>query len=100
MWLVMALGVAARFLTKYIITKALLVLGLGFVSYQGVGALVDNLEAALISEFNTLPGVVYEIAALCGVDVAITIVISTLTVSMTIRGVSAGAKILTTVGRV
>ena len=97
--LIILFGIAARFLTKYIVTKAMLVLGLGFVSYTGVDLLVDNIEAQLLSQYSGLPANVWAMASLCGLDVAITIVVSAMALSLQIRLISAGAKMLTRLGR-
>ena len=99
MWLVAILGVAARYLTKYVVTKGMLVLGLGFVTYTGVQTFVDNLETELMAQFNGLPADAFNLAAMCGIDVAITIIISALVMSITIRGISTGARMLTSIGR-
>jgi len=97
--LLIVLGVAARFLVKYIITKTLLVLGLGFVTYLGIDVLVDNIEAQLLSQFGGLPADIWNMASMAGLDVAITIIISAMALSLQIRLISAGAKMLTSIGR-
>jgi len=51
----MMMGVAASFLTRYIVTKVMLATGLGFVTYLGVDTLVDVLEAQLLSSYGSLP---------------------------------------------
>jgi len=99
MSLIIILGVALRYVLKYAVTKTLLVLGLGFVTYTGVGSLVDQLETALMNQYGQLTSDLWNVMSLCGIDVVITILISTLTLSMTIKGMVAGAKILTNLGR-
>ena len=97
--LIILFGIAARFLTKYIVTKAMLVLGLGFVTYTGIGSLVDNIETQILSQYSGLPANVWAMASLCGLDVAITIVISAMALSLQIKLITAGAKLLTRMGR-
>ena len=97
--LVVMLGIAARFLVKYIVTKTLLLLGLGFVSYLGVSTLVDEFETLILANYGSLESSMWQMASLCGLDVSITIVISALALSMQIKIVVAGAKMLTSIGR-
>jgi len=93
------LGVAASFLTRYIVTKVMLAVGLGFVTYLGVDTLVDVLETQLLTSYGNLPAYAWQMASLCGLDIAITILVSTLALSMQIKMIVAGAKILTNIGR-
>lgn len=97
--LLIVIGVAARFLLKYMVTKAMLVLGLGFVSYLGVDTMVEQIESYIMTQYSGLPADAYAFASLAGLDVAVTIIISTLLLSMQIKLLSAGTKLLTRVGR-
>lgn len=97
--LVIAIGVACQYIIKYAITKVLLVLGLGFVSYLGVDSLVDNIEAQLMSNYGSLESTMWNMASLCGLDVSITILVSALALSLQIKMIVAGAKFLTRLGR-
>ena len=97
--LVLLLGVAASFLTRYMVTKAMLLLGLGFVTYTGIGALVDNIEAQILANYAGMESTMWAMASLCGLDVSITIVISALALSLQIKLIVAGAKMFTRIGR-
>jgi len=97
--LVIMLGVAVQYILKYAVTKIMLVLGLGFVTYTGIGSLVDNLETALLNHYGSMSADVWNMATLCGLDVSLTILVSALALSLQIKGMVAGAKILSNIGR-
>jgi len=99
MSLIIIIGIALRFILKYVVTKMFLVLGLGFVTYTGIGSLVDNLENALLSQYSSLDSDMWNMVSLCGIDVMIMIIFLILTLSLTIKGMVAGAKMLTSLGR-
>lgn len=97
--LIILFGGVARVLVKYVITKALLVLGLGFVTYLGIDTLVSNIETQVLSNYGSLSADIWNMVTLCGLDVSVTIILSALALSLQIKVVVAGAKMLTNVGR-
>lgn len=88
--IVIAIAVAARWLIKYTITKALLFLGLGYITYLGIDVVFEEAEQAIYLHLNELTQDALSYALLCGVDEYIQIVFSAFTTSLLIRGISAG----------
>jgi len=90
--LVAIFGVAIKYLAAYAVARIFLALGLSYVVYQGMDTLMTNAQANITSQFGALGGSIYQIAAMCGVDVAITILFSAIAVKLLINGFSGGAK--------
>lgn len=88
--LVIALAVAVRWLLKYTITKSLLFIGLGYVTYLGIDVVFENAEAAVWMSLDGLPAEAFSYALLCGIDVYISLVFSAFTTGLLVRGISAG----------
>lgn len=90
--IVIAIAIATRWLLKYTITKALLFLGLGYVTYLGIDVVFDQIEAEVMGNFTSMQADVYNLLVLCGVDVYLTLTLSAFTLYLTIKGVSAGVS--------
>jgi hypothetical protein len=99
MWLVAIIGVAIRFLVKYLITKSLLYLGFGFLAYTGIETLMDQLESQVMGAYASLPSMVWQIVSLCGLDVAITIILSALAMVLQVRVLGKAGALLVNLGR-
>ena len=57
-----------------LIARIMLSLGIGVVSYIGMGVVLDYLFDQLITSFNTLPAQLLHLAALMKMDVAVNII--------------------------
>lgn len=75
----------------YAITRVLLALGLSYVAIQGFDQVETYFMTEIQSNFGALPAAVFEIMALAGVDVFITIIFSCITVRLIMNGLAQGA---------
>lgn len=73
--IIAAAGGALAFLAVPIITRILLSLGIGVVSFIGISIVFDFAIAQLVSSFNGLPAKAVAMAAIMKVDVAANIII-------------------------
>jgi cell division protein FtsX len=76
----------------YAVTKVLVALGLSYVVYQGIDVLFESAEAQIYASFGALPADLYGFLLLCGVDVAITILMSAFAAKLLLAGFQAGSK--------
>ena len=90
--LVAVLATAARWLLKYMITKAMVMLGIGYVSFTGIDALFTTIENEIWNSYNSLPGDIWSLVTLCGFDVYISVVLSAFSAYMVIKGLQAGVR--------
>lgn len=65
--------------------RALLALGIGFVSYQGIDLGVQSLAQNVISSFQGLPAQLVRFLAFMWIDKAITVLISAVTVALSFK---------------
>lgn len=59
-----------------LVKKALLALGIGFLTYQGIDALVGDIQGNISASFGQLPATIYAYLAMAGVFKAIGIILS------------------------
>lgn len=90
--IVIAIAIAARWLLKYTITKALIFLGLGYVTYLGIDVVFDNAEAAVWASLDGLPAEAFSYVLLVGLDVYVSLVFSAFATGLLVRGISAGTS--------
>jgi len=89
--LVAVIGVALSYLTKFFITKALLALGLGYVSFIGISEVHEWFETQFIFAYNALPPDIYALATLAGLDDAIKIIMSSFATAWGIKTIGAAS---------
>ena len=65
--------------------RALLALGIGFVSYQGIDLGVQSLAQNIITSFQGLPAQLVRFLAFMWIDKAITVLISAVTVALSFK---------------
>lgn len=73
--------------------KVLLSLGFGAITYTGLTATLDYLKGQVLTAIGGLPAEVVSMLAYMKVGVALSIIISAITVRMTLDGLSAGGSI-------
>ena len=56
------------FALPWLIDRGLKLLGIGLVAYFGVGALVDQFEGYVMTQFDSLPADIFALLVLAGVD--------------------------------
>ena len=74
------------------------VFGVGFVTFQGFGWLIDYLRTNIFSNFESLPAKVFQICVMTGVDQALVIVLSGIAMAFFIRTVGTGSATKLTAG--
>ena len=72
--------------------KIIGLIGLTFVTYQGVDLGVSQLQSIIISYFNDMPSDVIQLLGLSGVDQFITLILSAWIASFTVRGISGSLR--------
>ena len=83
-----ALGGVLINIVGTIVGRVMIALGIGVVTYTGVGASIDFLKAQAISNFNSLPSEVYSILAMLKVGSAINIIVSAIMARLVLDGVT------------
>jgi hypothetical protein len=73
-----------------LVGRVLLGLGIGYVAYSGVQALVDALKAQVISTLQGAPAVVVTIMSILKVDVCLSILFSALAARLILKGLTSG----------
>lgn len=87
------IGVLALFFkvfAVYAVTRILLALGLAYWTITGFDALAGDLMDNLQSQMGALPAAMVDIMAIAGVDQAITIIFSCITVRLVMNGLTNG----------
>lgn len=74
----------------YAVTRILLALGLSYWMVSGFTELKDNIYTMIQTNYAGIPAATYDIITLMGVDVAITIIFSCITVRMIMNGLANG----------
>jgi hypothetical protein len=72
--ILLLLGGLLASLAASIVARVLISLGIGVVSYIGMGAVLDFMFGEITAAVNTLPATVLHLAALMKLDVAINII--------------------------
>lgn len=72
-----------------IASRLLTALGVGFVTYQGVGLVFEELETKIFDQFSGMPETAYEILILAGFDQALNIILSSMSAALVLKGMSA-----------
>ena len=72
--------------------RVLIALGIGFVTYKGVGAGVDVLKARVISSVQGMPADIVGLVGFLGIDQAITIIFSAVAAALSLRLVGGSLK--------
>jgi hypothetical protein len=76
-----------------LIGRALLALGIGVVTYAGVGSLIDGLKAQSLSGFAGLPAELLGILAVLKVGESLSILFGALTIRLTLQGLTSSGTI-------
>ncbi len=76
--------------TTSIVGRVMVALGLGFVSYTGIDALLVNIKSMIITNLATLPPQALQVASTLKVGVAISIITSAYLVRLIFAGLSSG----------
>ena len=71
-----------------IVGRVLLALGIGYVAYSGVSALLDALKAQVVSTLQGAPSTVVQIMSLLKVDVSLSILFSALAARLILKGLT------------
>lgn len=75
-----------------LVGRAMLSLGIGFVTYKGIGAGVDLLKQRVIENVQGMPSDVVGLVGFLGIDSAITIIFSAVATALSIRLIGGGLK--------
>lgn len=75
-----------------LVGRAVIALGIGFVTYKGVGAGVDLLKSRVISSVQGLPADVVGLVGFLAIDQAITIIFSAVAAALSLRLVGGSLK--------
>jgi hypothetical protein len=72
--------------------------GVGLVTYAGIETLLATLRVAINAELAGIPSDMMNIAGLLGVDIAIKIILSSITAGLTAGGIFGGIRFLRRAG--
>jgi len=85
-------GTGISVFAGYAVTKVLLALGMSYFIYKGMDVLFESAQTQILAYFGQLPADIYSYLLLCGVDKAITIILSALATKILLSGFQAGSK--------
>lgn len=71
-----------------LVGRVLLSLGIGYVSYKGIGVLLDWLKSQAISNLTSVPIEVLQVIGVAKVDVCVNILFSALAARLVIKGLT------------
>lgn len=83
------------FLIIPLVIRILYVLGVGFVTYTGVGALLGMIGDLFQSNLGVVPGELLQVIGLLNIDRAFTVIMSAVTIRATMRGLQAAGALPT-----
>lgn len=72
--------------------RMVLALGIGFVTYKGMNVLIDNLRNGVISQMKGVPGEALNFMAYLYLDKALSMIMSAVAISLSIRLIGGGLK--------
>jgi hypothetical protein len=75
-----------------LIGRAILALGIGFVTYTGTMVVLTSMESALMSSVGALPADLIGLLGYLWIDKAITVIFSSVAASVAIRGIGGTVK--------
>ena len=75
--------------------RAIIALGLGVVTYKGIGSVIDTLKGNVISNLNGLPLDMVGLLGYLWVDKAITVIFSAIATSLAVKLVAGSYKKMT-----
>lgn len=75
-----------------LVWRAVIALGIGFVTYTGSMVLVNAMESAVTSSFSGMGATAVNFLAFMWVDKAITVIFSAVVTSLAVRGISGSIK--------
>lgn len=75
-----------------LVGRAVLALGIGFVTYQGVMVVITAMEVAVVNAFGPMPALMVNFLAFMWIDKAITVMFSAVAVSIAVRGIGGSVK--------
>lgn len=82
------------FVLPWVIEKVLILLGIGFVSYQGFDFIIDRLSDFIFSRFDNLLSDLYAILVILKLDVGIAILFAAMSIALSIKLMTAGSKLI------
>jgi len=77
------------FVLPHIIGKIVSIVGLTFVTYYGINELLDNLKEQFYGYAGGLPSGAIELAQIIGVDKAVSIIFSAVSIKFVLKGLTA-----------
>lgn len=86
---VLLFPLVARFLALVVsglVFRALASLGFAYVTYVGLGGLVDTVKAHVVTLFGSLPPSVAQILGMAKIDIAINIIVSAIVARLLLSG--------------
>lgn len=82
------------FSLPWLIEKSLKLLGVGFVSYKGFEFVIDQLSDFVFSRFDNVGADLFAILVILKVDVGIAILFSAMSISLTLKLMTQGSKMI------
>lgn len=79
-------------ITASIVGRVVLALGIGFVTYTGISAGIDAIQAQVISSVSGLTGDSLALVGYLWIDKAISVIFSAVSVSIAMRGIGGSVK--------
>ena len=77
-----------------LVVKVLLAFGIGFITYTGINLLLDGVLAEIQAQIAATPFLqVLNLFGYMGVDTAITLMVSAITIRATLKGLQAGGDL-------
>lgn len=70
--------------------RALIALGVGFITYQGFDVALDTMKAMVIGYFHGLPAFVLQGAGMLKLDAAVSVIFSALSARLVLNGIQSG----------
>lgn len=74
------------------IGRAIIALGVGFITYKGIGAAIDGIRVQVITSVQGLPAEVVGLLGFLWIDKAINIILSAITTALAVRFIGGSFK--------
>lgn len=89
------IGGVLLYITSGVVFRALTSLGVGYMTYTGINALLDYIKTEIIETFSTLPPQIFSLVAYMQVGTAFNIILSACVIRLVLRGMNTASGAIT-----
>ncbi|RMX09035.1 DUF2523 domain-containing protein [Vandammella animalimorsus] len=89
------IGGILLYITTGVVFRALAALGIGYMTYTGINALLAYIKNEMLSAFGSLPPQIFQLLGYMQVGTAFNIILSACVIRLTLRGLNTASGAIT-----